>query len=176
MRIVTPEELIAEEKELQEDKKIYPPFLVEEFRKCREEIRIEEKTGKSIPFEPTKITDFTVLITNIWKISNRDYQERFWVRQELPMRGDNFMETTMTFNQHVRGVSEAKDLGLVKMDEKQYEMLMKLYNMIDEFEADPDTPPDPGYGENDKEIVADPRWDKIRNFAKEVYEELIKEG
>ena len=165
-----------EEKQIEEDRKIYPPFLVEEFRKCREEIRTEEETGKPIPFEPKKIRDFTILITNIWKISNRDYQERFWVRQELPMRGDNFMETTMTFYQDIRGISEAKDIGLFKIDQKQYEMLMKLRNMIDAFEADPDTPPDPGYGENDKEIVADPRWDKIRSYAKEVYEELTIEA
>jgi hypothetical protein len=136
---------------------------------------MEEKTGHSIPFEPTKITDFLQLIRTTWVISNKDYQERFWVRQELPMRGDNFMETTITFNQDIRGLSEAKDEGLFKVDNKQYEMLIKLYNMIDAFEADPDTPPDPGYGENDKEIVADPRWDKIRNYAKEVYDELTKE-
>ena len=173
---MTPEERVAEEKELQEDQTIYPPFLVEEFKKCREEIRMEEKTGNSIPFEPTKITDFLQLIRTTWVISNKDYQERFWVRQELPMRGDNFMETTMTFNQDLEGVLEAKETGHFKIAKKQYEMLIKLYNMIDKFEADPDTPPDPGYGENDEEIVNDPRWDKVRNFAIEVYEELIIEA
>ena len=167
---MTPEDLKTKYSKLYEDyEKIFPDFINKKSRELREDPTINDLPN-------TKITDFTVLITNIWKISNRDYQERFWVRQELPMRGDNFMETTMTFNQHVRGVSEAKDLGLVKMDEKQYEMLMKLYNMLDEFEADPDTPPDPGYGENDKEIVADSRWDKIRNFAKDVYEELTLEA
>jgi len=162
----------------EEQEEIYPPFLVNEFKKNREERKNRPqfiKNDEDLPPPPTKITDFLQLIRTTWTISNKDYQERFWVRQELPMRGDNFMETTMTFNQDVRTVLEAKDAGDIKMTKKQYEMLRRLYNMIDEFEADPDTPPDPGYGENDKKIVADPRWDKIRNYAKEVYEELILE-
>jgi hypothetical protein len=170
---VTPEELIAEEKELQEDKKIYPPFLVEEFRKCREEIRIEEKTGKSIPFEPTKITDFTVLITNIWKISNRDYQERFWVRQELPMRGDTFSESTMTFEDTAEGILDPSIS--IQMTKKQRAMLTQLFHLVEDYKNDRDTPCS-RYGEKDEEIVNDPRWDKIRSYAKDIYEELTMEA
>ncbi|QVL56454.1 MAG: hypothetical protein KFB95_04465 [Simkaniaceae bacterium] len=145
-------------------KKMYPPFISKKILEEGEDEKHE------------KITDFLQLIRTTWVISNEDYQERFWVRQELPMRGDNFMETTMTFNQDLEGVLEAVEAGHVKIAKKQYEMLIKLYNLIDKFDGDPDTPPDPGYGENDKEIVADPRWDKIRNFAKEVYEELTIEA
>jgi len=167
---MTPEDLKEKYNKLYEDyEKIFPDFINKKSRELRKNPTINDLPN-------TKITDFTVLITNIWKISNRDYQERFWVRQELPMRGDNFMETTMTFNQDLKGILEAKEAGRVKIVKKQYEMLKNLYDMIDKFEADPDTPPDPGYGENDEEIVNDPRWDKIRNYAKEVYSELIKEA
>ena len=161
-----------EEKQIEEDKKIYPPFLVEEFRKCREEIRIEEKTGKPIPFEPTKITDFTVLITNIWKISSKDYQERFWVRQELPMRGDTFSESTMTFEDAAEGILDP--YVSIRMTKKQRAMLTQLFHLVEDYKNDRDTPCS-RYGEKDEEIVNDPRWDKIRIYAKDVYEELIKE-
>ena len=162
-----------EEKQIEEDKKIYPPFLVEEFRKCREEIRIEEKTGKPIPFEPTKITDFTILITNIWKISSKDYQERFWVRQELPMRGDTFSESTMTFEDAAEGILDPYvSIGMTK---KQRAMLTQLFHLVEDYKNDRDTPCS-RYGEKDEEIVNDPRWDKIRNYAKEVYEELTMEA
>ncbi|QVL56457.1 MAG: hypothetical protein KFB95_04480 [Simkaniaceae bacterium] len=161
-----------EEKQIEEDKKIYPPFLVEEFRKCREEIRIEEKTGKPIPFEPTKITDFTILITNIWKISSKDYQERFWVRQELPMRGDTFSESTMTFEDAAEGILDP--YVSIQMTKKQRAMLTQLFHLVEDYKNDRDTPCS-RYGEKDEEIVNDPRWDKIRVYAKDVYEELVKE-
>ena len=158
-----------EEKQIEEDKKIYPPFLVEEFRKCRKEIRIEEKTGKSISFEPTNITDFTVLITNIWKISSKDYQERFWVRQELPMRGDTFSESTMTFEDAAEGILDPSIS--IQVTKKQRAMLTQLFHLVEDYKNDRDTPCS-RYGEKDKEIVNDPRWDKIRSYAKDVYEEL----
>ena len=154
----------------EEQKKTYPPFLVKEFEKCREEIRIEEKTGKSIPYHPTKITDFLPLIHCVWKISNEEYQEKFLGKQG--QWGDNFMETMETFIGDSEGVLEARDAGRVKMTDKQRDMLKNLYDMIDIFEDDPETPEDLGYGENDAAIVNDPKWHKVREYAKLVYMEL----
>ncbi|QVL56456.1 MAG: hypothetical protein KFB95_04475 [Simkaniaceae bacterium] len=170
---MTPEELIAEEKELQEDRTIYPPFLVEEFRKGREEIRMEEKTGSSVAFEPTKITDFLQLIRTTWIISNKDYQERFWVRQELPMRGDTFSESTMTFEDTAEGILDP--YVSIRMTKKQRAMLTQLFHLVEDYKNDRDTPCS-RYGEKDEEIVNDPRWDKIRVYTKDVYQELIIEG
>jgi len=161
-----------EEKQIEEDQTIYPPFLVEEFKKCREEIRMEEKTGNSIPFEPTKITDFLQLIRTTWVISNKDYQERFWVRQELPMKGDTFSETTMTFEDTAEGILDAD--SFIRMTKKQRAMLTQLFHLVEDYKSALDTPRS-RYGEKDEEIVNDPRWDKVRNFAKEVYDELTKE-
>lgn len=150
----------------EEIRNFYPKFIAEKMIELKESPETNDKPNM-------KVTDFLRIYVEISRISNKEYQERFWVRQKL---GDNFMETTMAFNQNVKTVLKAKDTGRVKMTKRQYEMLQKLYNMINDFEANPDTPLDPGYGENDEEIVANPCWDKIRNYAKDVYAELIKEA
>lgn len=147
----------------EERREIYPPFIV------RETEKIDPPNVRM-----TKITDFLPLIRAIWKISNKEYQERFWVRQEWPLRGDNYMETTITFCGDTEGVLDTSDYA-VEMTDKQREMLTNLYNMIDEFEDDPETPEDPGYGINDEAIVMDPKWDKVRQYAKLVYEEITGE-
>nr|VFK45104.1 MAG: hypothetical protein BECKSD772F_GA0070984_12094 [Candidatus Kentron sp. SD]VFK49686.1 MAG: hypothetical protein BECKSD772E_GA0070983_12144 [Candidatus Kentron sp. SD]VFK81177.1 MAG: hypothetical protein BECKSD772D_GA0070982_12451 [Candidatus Kentron sp. SD] len=166
---MTPEEIRSEEKEFQGDCEFYPPFLVEEFRKGREERRTREKTGKRIPYNPTKITDFLPLITNIWVISNKDYQVQYWGKQG--QWGDNYMETMEEFLGDVEAVLDTSDYA-VEMTLKQSEMLQKLYYMVEDFEDDPNTPDDPGYGVNDAELIKAPKWEKIRQYAKLVYEEL----
>jgi hypothetical protein len=150
----------------------YPPFIVEGLKDIREEIKIEEETGKTIPYNPTKITDFIQLIRLIWVISNKEYQERFWVRQEPPMLyADNYMETLETFSGDTRAALKTNKEELIAMTPKQREMLQKLYDMIDFFTEDPEAPGS-DYGENDEAIVNDPRWQKISEYSKLVYEEL----
>ena len=106
--MMTPEEVIKEAQELEEDKRVYPPFLVEEFRKIREEIRIEEKTGKSIPYHPTKVTDFIQLICATFVISNKSYQEEYWGKHG--QWGDNFGETMETFRMNCESVLDTDDI------------------------------------------------------------------
>ncbi|WP_316356729.1 hypothetical protein [Candidatus Neptunichlamydia sp. REUL1] len=166
-----PEKISEENNRLSRDKRMYPPFIVKGLASIREEIRIEEATGKSIPYNPTKITDFLQLIRTTWVISNAEYQERFWVRQEPPMMGDNYMETLSTFFPHARAVLDTSDYT-IEMTAKQREVLQKLYDMIKDFEADDEVPDDPGYGLNDSAIIADPKWHKIQAYAKLVYEEI----
>lgn len=149
----------------EKQRNFYPKFLADELEKSR-----NDQNWNKLP--NTKITDFFHLIRTIWVISNKEYQERFWVRQELPMRGDNFMETMETFIGDSEAVLEARDAGRVKMTDKQRDMLKNLYEMIDVFEDDPETPEDLGYGENDESIVNDPKWHKVREYAKLVYMEL----
>ncbi|WP_316357515.1 hypothetical protein [Candidatus Neptunichlamydia sp. REUL1] len=167
-----PEKISEENNRLSRDKRMYPPFIVKGLASIREEIRIEEATGKSIPYNPTKITDFLQLIRTTWVISNAEYQERFWVRQEPPMMGDNYMETLETFLSNGEAVLLANDAGRVSMTAKQREMLQRLYTMVDDFDGDPTVPDDPGYGLNDSAIIADPKWHKIQAYAKLVYEEI----
>ncbi|QVL56459.1 MAG: hypothetical protein KFB95_04490 [Simkaniaceae bacterium] len=160
----------------EEQEEIYPPFLVNEFKKNREERKNRPqfiKNDEDLPPPPTKITDFLQLIRTTWVISNKDYQERFWVRQELPMRGDTFSESTMTFEDAAEGILDPYvSIGMTK---KQRAMLTQLFHLVEDYKNDRDTPCS-RYGEKDEEIVNDPRWDKIRNYAKEVYEELTMEA
>jgi hypothetical protein len=155
MEIMTPEER----------RDIYPPFIVSEIEKEDPE-----------DFVAKKITDFLQLLRVIWVISNKDYQERFWVRQELPMRGDNYMETMETFLGDGEAVLEANEAGRVSMTPKQREMLTTLYDMVEDFDGDPNPlcPIDTMFDkpENDAEIISHPDWEKIRQYAKLVYEEL----
>ena len=168
-----PNEIEKEERAFNEDKSLYPPFVVKELKSTREEIKIRKHTGKIVPYHPTKITDFSPLIQAIWVISNAEYQERFWVRQEPPiLHGDNYMETLETFLSDGEAALLANDAGRVFLIPKQREMLQKLYSMIEDFEGDDDTPDDPGYGLNDSAIIADPKWHKIQAYAKLVYEEI----
>lgn len=143
-----------------ERREIYPPFIVREIEK-------ESSPG----FQRTKVTDFLQLIRAIWVLSNKDYQERFWIRQELPIRGDNYMETMEEFLSTGRGVLKENKEDLIEMSSKQRKMLQKLYSMIDAFTEDPKTPGS-DYGENDEAIVNDPNWQKIGEYGKLVYEEL----
>ncbi|MCB1107191.1 MAG: hypothetical protein KDK76_03750 [Chlamydiia bacterium] len=170
--MMTPEESAKEQREFAEDKALYPPFIVEELKFAREQIRLKAKTGKSHQ-KFSKITDFTPLILSIWVISNNEFQERFWVRQEPPiLNGDNYMETLETFLGDARAVLEANQAGRVSMTPKQREMLQKLYDMVDGFDGDPETPDDPGHGANDAEIIQHPKWHKIQKYARLVYEEI----
>lgn len=163
--------LESEKERFKEDRKIYPPFLVEGFKKIREEIRIEEETGKETLYNPTRITDFIQLFRVIWIISSKAYQEKHWILQQPPIVGDNYMETMETFLSDGRAVLKANDVGRVSMSSKQREMLQELYNMIDAFTEDPEAPAS-DYGENDEAIVKHPKWHKIQDYAKLVYEEL----
>lgn len=165
MMIPGPDELTEEDqKDLRE---FYPLFIAEKIIELTPEINDQPRK---------KITDFYPLCTAIWKISNAEYQEKFWVRQEPPyLHTDNYMETIETFLSDGEAVLMANDAGRVSMTPKQREMLQKLYTMVDDFDGDPTVPDDPGYGVNDAAIIADPKWHKIQAYAKLVYEEITGE-
>ena len=152
-----------------EQRNFYPKFLADELERFRKNPELNKLPN-------TKITDFFHLIRTIWIISNKDYQERFWVRQELPMRGDNYMETMETFLGDGEAVLEANKADRVSMTPKQREMLQKLYGIVEDFDGDPNPlcPIDTIFDkpDNDAEIISQPEWQKIGEYAKLVYEEL----
>ncbi|QVL55803.1 MAG: hypothetical protein KFB95_00950 [Simkaniaceae bacterium] len=144
---------------------------MEGLRSLREQIRLENQTGKSHQ-SFSKVTDFIQLILSIWIISDKKYQERFWVRKENPESHiDNYMETMEEFLSTGEAVLDTSDYA-VEMTPKQREMLQKLYTMLDDFDGDGDSADDPGYGINDAAIIEDPKFDKCRRYARLVYEEL----
>lgn len=151
-----------------------------------------------------EITDFLVLIEAIWKISNEEYQERIWVNHETQDIVDSFNDTTMYFTEDTEAVLKAHQAGTVKMTQNQREMLEKLYDMVDAFEGIDflryfESLPKNSEAYNtlkflyekynanavdlsqkfpeggDKDIICDPRWHKIRDYAKLVYKEITGE-
>jgi len=156
--ILLPKKFSEEEKE--EIKKTHPPFVAEKI--------IELNTYPEINDQPnTKIEDFYPLYLAIWKISSKSYQKEYWNKHG--QWGDNYGETTMTFEEDTEGILEADPP--IKMTDKQREMLTELLRIVEEYDGDSTTPLS-RYGENDVAIVNDPRWQKIGEYAKLVYEEL----
>jgi len=132
-----------------------PPFLREKYQELDE--RCEE------------IADFLWLIKKIWCISNADYQKRIWVDHETLDIVDSYDDTIMYFVEDTDRALSGRDAGRIKMTDNQCHMLKILYDMIDTYDMNDERP------DHDKDIVNDPKWHEIRNYAKLVYEELTKE-
>lgn len=137
-----------------------PSFLKEKYRELDEHPELNERCEK--------ITDFLWLIRCIWNISNADYQEWIWVKHETLEIVDSYDDTIMYFIEDTDGVIEARDAGRIEMTENQYDMLKALYDMVEDYDTSDNRPG------TDKEIVSDPKWHEIRDYAKLVYEELTK--
>lgn len=146
-------------------RKYLPKWLKTKYEELDKHPELNEKNNE--------VTDFLVLIKYIWRISDHDYQERIWVQHETLEIVDSFCDTTMYFCEDADAVLEAYEEGRVKMTDQQHMMLKKLYEMVDNYEPHPEIP-DKFRRCRDQQIVNDPNWHKIRDFAKLVYEELIK--
>ena len=148
-------------KEKEEIHRERPPFLAKKAIEFTENPKLYDQT-------PTKIEDFSGLYYEIWKISNKSYQEGYWGKQG--QWGDNYGETTLTFYEDVEAVLDTSDYA-VEMTTKQREMLTELLRIVEDYDGDKNTPLS-RYGENDLAIINDPRWQKIGRYARKVYEEL----
>ena len=137
-----------------------PEFLKKKYEELDENPELNEKRYK--------ITDFLSLMKYTWIFSDKDYQERIWVNRETTDIFDSYDESTTYFFEDAEGVLEAGEAGRVKMTDKQYNMLKHLYEIVETYDYD--------YKEthDDRNVVYDPRWNEIREYAKLVYEEIIK--
>lgn len=111
---------------------------------------------------------FQSLIETLESLISRDFQARQWVAREDPKIASCFHNDTMYFFEDGDALIEAYEAGRVEMSDKQYQMLKTLYQMVNEYDDLMDRP------ETDEGIVNDPRWSKVREYAKLVYEELKK--
>ena len=120
-----------------------------------------------------KLWDFLRLIKSTWELSNKDYQERFWVAKQEPYPLSNLELTMEDFEEEAEVVLDTSDY-VIEMTDKQREMLTELLRVVEEYDCDKTTPSRTSspYGKNDEAIVKDPKWEKIRQYAKLVYEEL----
>ena len=119
---------------------------------------------------PSRISDFEFMLYKINCISNLEYQERIWVRHEDLNIIDSYDDTTMNFEEDAYAILEARKAGRVEMTDTQYDMLKKLYEMVEDYDMSQDRP------DEDKEIINDPRWHKIRQYAKGAYDELTRKA
>lgn len=111
---------------------------------------------------------FQSLMNTLQSLLSRDYQARQWVAREGSGISSCFYNDTLYFLEDSDALIEAYEAGRVEMTDKQYQMLKKLYEMVDEYDDLMDRP------RTDEGIVNDPRWGKVREYAKVVYEELKK--
>ena len=108
-----------------------------------------------------RIKEIGVIFEEIKTISDEDYQIKIWVNHEDPDIVDSYDDTMMYFLEETYEV--LKDGTNVIISDREYQMLKKLYEMVDAYDDLKDRP------ETDKGIVNDPRWDEVRRYAKSVY-------
>ena len=97
-------------------------------------------------------------------ISDAEYQERVWVRGE----GPEVDSITEIYCRLFDDFQFDEFLALCKLEalitEKQLAVLRNLRKKLSRFEYDEDLP--------DEDIIKDPRWQEIREIAKEVLSEF----
>lgn len=92
------------------------------------------------------------------RISDEDYQKRVWVRLEGP-ECDDFDETMTYFFDEIESIlKNYKDFGI---SNEQYQLLVKFHDILDLFSDEMMYFPA-------EQIILDPRWQEIRELAKEV--------
>ncbi|WP_316357682.1 hypothetical protein [Candidatus Neptunichlamydia sp. REUL1] len=111
-----------------------------------------------------KLCDFPAFLISTWELSNKDYQERFWVAKQKYY--SDFALTMEGFEEDVEMVLDTSDYA-VEMPPQQREMIQSLYAMLEDFDIY-------GYGVNDAAIIEDSKFSKCREYAKIVYEELSR--
>ena len=116
-----------------------------------------------------KAPAFLSIIDTTREMSDKTYQICQWVARKNPKDYACYENTVMYFIEDADAVLESRNDSDIQLTNLQYQMLKKLYDMVDTYDSSEDRP------ENDAEIVADPNWHKVREYAKLVYEELTKE-
>ena len=98
-----------------------------------------------------------IILENIYCISNKEYQERVWIRGEGP-ECDDFCDTANDFFLRCDGV--LKDYLFYGLTEKQYLFLKEFSDQLDIFSGE-----HPG---SELEFIDSPEWHRITEMAKEV--------
>src|SRR5689334_20558933 len=95
-------------------------------------------------------------LRNIWGISNKDYQNRIWIRGEGP-ECDDFTETVCYFfDLGAPLLRKYQEFGITDI---QYQMLKKFSDEFRAFSDDNYWPP---------KFIDTPEWQRIVDMAKEV--------
>lgn len=100
-------------------------------------------------------------IENIACLSDKEYQERVWIRGDGP-ECDDIDETIADFFDEDYVIKKYKDFGIT---ESQYHSLIQLQNKLREF-TDIFCVYAPG--KSTEELIAYPQWEEIRDLARVV--------
>ncbi len=97
-------------------------------------------------------------IENIARMSDKEYQERVWVRAEGP-ECDNIDENICHFFDEDYVLKKYKDFGITEI---QYKSLMKLREKLDNFIDE--------HGVQDlaEKLINLPEWEEIRETSKNI--------
>lgn len=105
------------------------------------------------------------LIQLILELSDKEYQERVWLTGEGPEIG-SAGEFLCNFFDDLNLEEIIENYKKYEIYNYQLESIKRLYKELQDYsDSIPITP-------IDREVLRDPRWGKIREFAKEVYSEL----
>lgn len=103
----------------------------------------------------------------VLELSDKAFQERVWLRGEGPEVG-SVGEFFCNFFDDLNINDIIENYKSYEISDSQIEKVIKLKDMLENYSNSiPSTP-------NDKEVLKDPKWKIIRDFAKEVYIDLIK--
>ena len=116
-----------------------------------------------------QIPVFASLVETLKGMKSKDYQESVWLRNEDPSIIDSYDDTITYFSEDSTALLKARDKGMISMSDLKYTMLKQLFNMVEKYDASLSRP------DTDAEIIEDPKWHEIREYAKVVYQELTKE-
>ena|GEM_PF-3099942 len=108
------------------------------------------------------------ILETIEEISNSKYQLQQWVSRMDPNNYGCYENTIMYFLEDAEAILNSWENNFIEMTDNQYHMLKKLYEMVEVYDMSNERP------EYDKDIVNDPKWHKIRDYARLVYEALIE--
>ena len=106
-------------------------------------------------------------LTNIYRFSDKEYQERVWIRAEGP-EWDHPEESYNCFADSYEPIFE--EYEKYNFSEKQYKLIQKLKDKLYEFRKKFPDILNPSTLEDLKKTMDLPEWQNIRNLAKEILE------
>ena len=107
------------------------------------------------------------LIEVIKDLQDEDYQKRIWVLGEGP-ECDSFGEAINSFFDYYDSLKDELQSEKYGLRKKEIAMIHSLAEKLEQYCEITPTSPDV------KKVFKDPKWQEIRNFAKQVYLELTK--
>lgn len=106
----------------------------------------------------------SIFLGSLRSLSDIEWQKRGWGGGDNPSKYIGFDEIVMEFMDSCEIVLTRPEKYHLSLSQQQ--SMKKLFAMLDEYCSNEKRP------NNERDIIDDPEWDKIRKFAKKVYNDL----